>query len=646
MPQQPRTLTVDDWNAAKPITQSDWDAAKPINEPPPSQPPTTPRTWLDTARDILGFAKDVHVGAVKGLANTATGIGQMVLTAQNPAAGPAIATGAEQMRQRLQPTNTPQTIGYYGEQIGEFALPGAVQRRAAGAGARLLTSRLGAPPAPVASLPARMAREAGMAGGVAAAQTGDPTGAPAVTAAALGAAGPLAGRVAAAVPQRLKTRATKLVSQALDPTKERFKAIAEKLVPEMLKRGIQGSRESMLEMAEGNLVAARAKLDDVLAPIADRPVGTQQVIDAIESAKDAFRVNRTPQQTMKGYHGSPDINLDRVVADPATRQFDNGTSALGAFFSPDKAGATRYAGKSGRIYEAEIPLRKPYEMPVREFLHLQDPTKSATGQALSGEQWAGRLEELKREGAALRSKLASEGYDGVIVRDTKGNIKEIASFSDVSLGGSKAKAVVEYEPRAIRQLERLQQILSDLGPETTVAQIRAVRQAWDDVVDQAGGFAHRRPGGIGVPLKDSSEASAKREATSAIRELLAKESPDLAAVNREIHFWLGLKDVLTQTMQRKAPQSGGLKRAMSVIGGGVVGAVSGSPAGMMSSGFAGVLGAQMGDKLFKALTSPQFKTAQAHVLNKLAEGLATNNKGQILTAIARIQAGTGAQVAK
>jgi hypothetical protein len=139
------------------------------------------------------------------------------------------------------------------------------------------------------------------------------------------------------------------------------------------------------------------------------------------------------QMRLRGYHGSPQKGLSEILANPPARQFDNGTSALGAFFAPHEGGAKRYAGDAGQIYSTDLNLTNPYEMPVSEFLRLQDPTTASDGAKLSGEQWASRLEELKGEGAALRERLAAAGHDGVIIRGPNGDIKEISSFNDVSL---------------------------------------------------------------------------------------------------------------------------------------------------------------------------------------------------------------------
>jgi hypothetical protein len=135
---------------------------------------------------------------------------------------------------------------------------------------------------------------------------------------------------------------------------------------------------------------------------------------------------------LRGYHGSPSNDLASVSASPSARQYDNATSQFGAFFSPNEAGAKRYAGESGKIYQTDLSLQKPYEMPWNEFDYFQSPHKNADGTPAA--DWAARAEELKQEAAALRAKLADEGHDGLIVKGSRGQPVEIASFNDVPLG--------------------------------------------------------------------------------------------------------------------------------------------------------------------------------------------------------------------
>ena len=139
-----------------------------------------------------------------------------------------------------------------------------------------------------------------------------------------------------------------------------------------------------------------------------------------------------PSQPFKEpvYHGSSNADLDVISADPPVRQYDNGTSQLGAFIATDRQESERYGDN---LYTADLELNQPFEMQYSLFAYLQDPTKSSDRKPVDGEQWGARLEELRNEGRAIRNHLSKQGYDGIIVRDSKGNIKEIASFTDIQM---------------------------------------------------------------------------------------------------------------------------------------------------------------------------------------------------------------------
>ncbi len=423
------------------------------------------RTWGDTATDVA-------IGAAKGVGNTVFGLGKMVRD-YTPVGriSDAIQPGAfDQRPPEITPTNTPQKVGFGAEQIGEFFLPG--------------------PDVAAAGRLARAGIQGGLAAGHTLAQTDSPTAAG--VAGVLTAGLPLA---AGAVLNHMEP-AEKNVMRALGPTKERFKAMAERLTPEILKRGLRGSREALQERAAGMVESVGDQIDAALTTYGAQPVGVDRVVKALETAKDAFR------------------------------------------------------------------------------------TTNAAGN------------------------------------------------------------VVVFEPRAVAQLGGLQKILQGLGADATVEQVVNIRRAWDRVVDQAGGFSHRAGGAIGVPLKDTTEAWAKREATGAIRAMLATDVPDLAAINKEWAFWKKLDDVLTQTLQRTQPHGPGLIRQTAETAGQVVGGLAGS-----GGGVAGTLGgAFAGGKLLKqaqtVLTSARWQLATAHMKNALADAIVSQQPSRIMQALAAITAAT------
>lgn len=192
---------------------------------PTAQPPDTPAaSWGDTA-------KDVAIGAAKGVGNTAFGLGKMVRD-YTPVGriSDAIMPGAfDQRPPEITPTNTAQKVGFHGEQLGEFFLPtGAV-------------SRVG-----------KAVAELGKSGLATKAQTGD-TGSAAV-AMGLTAAVP-GGAALAKAGKGLRQGAVKNVVQAITGGggKEKAKNTAARIAPEMLERGVGGSREGLQARAVSEL---------------------------------------------------------------------------------------------------------------------------------------------------------------------------------------------------------------------------------------------------------------------------------------------------------------------------------------------------------------------------------------------------------
>jgi hypothetical protein len=447
--------------------------------PAEAAPDEPQRSMVDKVGDVLegaaNTAEDFVLGGMGrvGLGGTLYNIARL---ASAPLPGPTLPPRADVPA--LQPRNTAERAGQLVEQTGEFFAPGGLVKEGA---AKIATA------APKLATAGRAALEGLSAAGVAAAQGSNP-----VAAGALAAAGPIIGAGVEGLVPGLRDAAEKKVVQALGPTKERYKAMAERLAPQILRRGLSGSRESLLAKAADTVEATGDQLDTVLQAYGSQPMSTGPIVSTLEAAKDAFRT----------------------------------TNAKGA--------------------------------------------------------------------------------------------------------------IVEFEPRAIKQLSGLQDIIKGLGPDASVDQLVAIRRAWDKVVDQAGGFAHRGGGAIGVPLADTTEAWAKREATGAIRKELAQAFPDMAAVNKEFSFWKGLQDVLTQTVQRTQPQGPGLMRQVAGAAGAAAGASGGIPTALLT----GKLG-QMAHAVF---TSPRFRLIDAGMRNALADALASGQSSRVAGQLSRIAASIGAQL--
>lgn len=336
----------------------------------------------------------------------------------------------------------------------------------------------------------------------------------------MAAARPLAG-LARKAAKPLQQSAQRKVVQALGPTKERFKSIAEKRAPEILERGLGGSRESLQAQAAVRARAAGAQIDQLLQREGGRPLNPKPVIDALEDAKSAY-------QTMR-------------------------------------------------------------QMPLADA--IRDGLERSPGARIVG------------------------------------NTVEIP---------------VVYEPRAVAQLSGLQRVLAELGPEARVDHIVAIRRAWDKVVADAGGFQHRAPGAVGQPLKDVSEAATKRQATTAIRQLLDADVPELSAINKEFAFWKDIDGVLRQTLKRTQAQGpsllGRVREGAGQVTGAVVGGMAGGPFG---AGVGSILTGTLAKSAHTIFTSPRWRLVSARTRHQIAQALASGNPERISTAIGRAAAVTG-----
>lgn len=489
--------------------------------PTPSAPDAGPTRMQQLNRTLDQGMTDLGIGAAKGLGQTAVNLGKMVHAVPGvtravdalygqPGVSQASMGEADRM---LTPSNMTQTVGKGAEQVAELVLPGrAIQGAGAAAAARLGPKLAGTVGQTLGKVLPNAAVQAAGGAGMAAAQGGDP-----LTGAVLSGVAPAVGGVLERLPAGLRETAAKRITQALDPRKERYKAITKRLIPEIQKRGLGGSREALQQQAQSTLETVGDQLDTALQQYAGQRVPTAAITQTLEASKDAFRTVT--------------------------------------------------------------------QMPVTEAAK-------------------------------------------------KGLLPKVTSVSN-----GIATMAVEFDGRSIRQLDGLQKIISEVGDTATVEQLVGIRRAWDKVVDQAGGFSHRAGGAIGVPLKEQSEAWAKREATGAIRKLLAVEVPDLAAINKEFTFWKNLDDVVTQTIDRTKVHGPGLMNQAAGAAGSVAGAVAGGAGG----GPAGSLGGALAfGKLAKmaetVLTSPRMRFVDAKLRGKLAEAIESGSQSQLATTLGQISA--------
>lgn len=238
-------------------------AAAPAAPAQPQAPAQPSSSWLG----------DMATGAAKGAANTVIGLGELVhkipgvSTAVDALYGtPGLSQASfPSAREDVKPSNITQAIGQGVEQIGEFFLPtgaaGKVGKAAEVAKSALLTGAQGG--GPVAT---------GISAGLTAVLPG----------------GGAARRAASAV----ESSAERSMVRAMAPTKEWAKDEAGKLAPEMLNRGVAGSRPAMIAQASEQGAALGKAIQTEISAATQRgeTVAAGAFQSAISKAKDSLMV--------------------------------------------------------------------------------------------------------------------------------------------------------------------------------------------------------------------------------------------------------------------------------------------------------------------------------------------------------------------
>lgn len=381
---------------------------------------------------VLDAAKDVGVGAVKGVGNTVFGLGKMVRD-YTPVGyiSDAILPGAFNERPaEITPSNKMQQLGFTAEQMGEFFLPTGA------------TSTVG-----------KAVTELARTGVQTLAQTGDPTAAG--VGMALTAVVPGAG-VFRRQGVKLAENAEKTMAQALGATKEAHKVTAAKIAPEMLERGVGGSREAMLDRARSEVAGLKAPMRaaENAAVAAGQTIPSAIVRGELQLAKDALMV-RTANGQLAVVPGSEAV-VNRL------ERMDQFIESLGDDIPFDKALQVRRLWDKivakGGLYgpkamatatdNAEAWATREGASSLRRLLDAASPDLAALNKEYAF--WKGMKDVLK----ATSMRTQSQG--GGLVSGIAGATGAASGFaSGDSLGDSFEKALIGGV--AGRQLIKLMQ---------------------------------------------------------------------------------------------------------------------------------------------------------------------------------------------
>lgn len=343
------------------------------------------------------------------------------------------------------------------------------------------------------------------------------------------------------------------------------------------------------------------------------------------TAGKAANVARSVAQTMV-QSGSPvEAGLSGAItaAMPGAATAQRASSALQESAEKSVAqalGATKEWAKSEATKIAPKMIERGIKGTRAQMLDRAAQEASHAGQALNA---------AYKQAAAM-----GEAVDGQLVRGA-------IQLSADALKVPNAKGVLTVIPgteRVIRRLERLDQFVDALGPQIPVDKAAKIKRTWDALVSKAGLFGPKSQ----ANATDQAEAWATREASSAFRDLL-NTNPTLAALNQESAFWTGLKNVLKETEKRTQSQSGGLSQAVLATSGALAGASSGDS--MTERATNALVGGFAAKKLTEVLQSPWFKTtASAPFKAKLADALASQKTGRVLSVLQQAGASVPAQV--
>lgn len=227
-----------------------------VGIPPSGQTDTAVGRGLDWA---VKQGTDLLVGGVKGAADRAMSLGGLVQKIPGvsravdalygqPGLSQAAFSDESPLRQDLQPTNTGEKLGYGAEKIGEFFIPVAGPVTKALGASRLAAKA----PAIINNLPTiRRGLEGVTAGGLTLAQGGSPTAA--LVSGGLAAALPGTDKARKFASEAVKDSAESTVARALGANKEVAKQEAADIAPDILARGVGGTRRTMLTQAEGRV---------------------------------------------------------------------------------------------------------------------------------------------------------------------------------------------------------------------------------------------------------------------------------------------------------------------------------------------------------------------------------------------------------
>lgn len=324
----------------------------------------------------------------------------------------------------------------------------------------------------------------------------------------------------------------------------------------------------------------------------------------------------------------------RIAAESANT---GGSAALHG----EPVGPAALTGGTGQAVGEALPAIAPAlkKSAIAQYSKFLNPTKETT-KNMAENVVPGLLDRgiVTTSGPAL-GKMAASKASGIgneitnavqnVPATTKPNTGNIIDALERYKQASMVNGVPVNEA-AVKHASDLQDMVRALGPNVSYQSLNKARQILDSTVAQSGAY-------YGKTLAEGSAVDAQKQAANAMRAELAKQSPDVAKLNGEFHFWRQVQDVIGATNERRVGQQGGLGRIFSpLIGAGAGYMAHGSPteAALASASLLA---------LNEAVRSPLWRTAAPVLKNKIADAIAAGRGGDAMKIISRIGVGVAGQ---
>lgn len=376
-------------------------------------------TWLDW---IGSTSKDLAVGAAKSLMSQGIRGGQLLRQIPGVNALDALMTP---IPVNTEPSNTTQKVGGLMFDVAESINPAkAVTGMAMKAASAL----------PKAATMVRAGIEGAGAAGISAVQGGDPT-----TAAVFGAGIPVAGALAGAKVAGIRDKAVEGVAKFMGAQKNRFVDMVERRTPEILQRGLHGTRDEVLDLSKAKVAELRSAIEAAQAAYQGKKIPTADVLEFLEDSKNAFRES-TP------------VPLNQLLSNPqlaaTARQLPDGTFVTDTALSDTARRSMDQLEKLKGViqslgpeveYEKLLKVRKAWDFVVNQAGGFTE--RSGRGVAMdlntAAEAWAAReggkeLRKLLAEAAPDVAKLNEEftfwkDMRDVLVESKRRGLKQMGS---------------------------------------------------------------------------------------------------------------------------------------------------------------------------------------------------------------------------